>query len=261
MSLNYDTENLGNKFLYSRDFFPVVFGEDQIDGIARAIVRFAWSPVQWKDGRRLKANFIRANWCVLDFDNGLTSLAQAKRMFEDCVHVIGTTKSHGKSKNGNPPCDRFRVMVKFDEPIEDLRDYEATMAYYIDKYDTDKTCKEGARFYWPCTEVVQWSDSGYTWESFKAPPPPPPVDYSVYREHGFLPRYIIGFLKMGLPKGNRNNLCNQIAYIAAQCDFPEHTITQAIIDSPTNWEGFSRDEIVRAVKSGFAAGKRNMGGK
>ena len=65
--------------------------------IANGISRFAWSGILWRDGRRAEEEFLSAAWCVFDFDGGF-DLQEALRAFTDCVHIIGTTKSHGLQK-------------------------------------------------------------------------------------------------------------------------------------------------------------------
>lgn len=118
-----------------------------------AITRFPWSPMHWAGGERLVANMLGVIWCVLDFDDPETTLAGVERSICDMQHVIGTTKSHQREKNGIV-CDRFRVAIPFSAPPENYAQYNGTMRRLVRTMGADRTCSDGARFYWPCREIV-----------------------------------------------------------------------------------------------------------
>lgn len=128
--------------------------------ISSCMSKFVWSPCIWKDGIRHQSNFIRADYCVLDFDDGEMSLSQAINTFCDMKCIIGTTKSHQKEKHGIV-CDRFRVLLEWEEPITDLRIYRFNMHNFMKNYPCDKKCKDGGRFFYPCNDIVFYSKEGY----------------------------------------------------------------------------------------------------
>lgn len=121
--------------------------------IADIVKKYAYSPCLWAYGQRKKTNFRAAVWLGLDFDEGL-SLDKALEIFRDYYHVIGITKSHQIQKGNEPPCDRFRVLLKFNQTVKKVGDYEATVKQMIKKYGADPACSDGARMLWPCQEIV-----------------------------------------------------------------------------------------------------------
>ena len=252
ISFHRDIEHVGDARRYSDGFEPANI--DEVDRIALGISRFPWSGIQWLGGRRAQRHFGRAAWCVLDFDDGALSLPQAVNIFSDSVHVIGTTRSHQKEKKGLPPCDRFRVLLKFEQPIEDLETYRATMAYYIDRHGADPSCVDGARFFWPCVEIVSMQADGFAQE-ICTPVAYEPRDYSVYREMKTMPRWIEGILKFGCGEGYRNTTCYKLGVHLTHCGFSTNEIVDLIAKSPIY---LSLDEITRAVLNGARRGMEEM---
>lgn len=126
--------------------------------VAQLITQYAISPCMWGGGIRKRDNFRYAEWFGLDFDENVT-LAKAQEMFEPYLHVIGTTKSHQKEKNGKV-CDRFRVFLKFAHRCVGRDDYEETARYIIKEYGADKACKDAARLFWPCKDIVVCKSGG-----------------------------------------------------------------------------------------------------
>jgi hypothetical protein len=133
--------------------------------ISKHILTKSWSPIVFKGGERLQKNFLFSDWGVLDYENG-TTLEEAQNNFCDCVHIIGTTKSHTEESH------RFRVLIPWMERITDLETFRYNQASFINKYDTDQACKDGARFYFPCTKIVSVNTEGFRLD-VKAPPPKP----------------------------------------------------------------------------------------
>lgn len=254
ISFHRDIENIGNAKLYRERWVPANI--DDPERIALGISRFPWSGIQWYRGHRLQKNFGRAAWCVLDFDDSELTLEQACKIFCDCMHVIGTTKSHQKAKNGVVR-DRFRVALRFEDPIEDLETYRASMRYYIAKYDADPVCVDGARFFWPCVEIKSFGN-GYTQEIVQPPPPKAPKDYSAYREEKALPHWIEGLLKYGCVDGARNTTCFKLGLYLVQCGFDEDEIVEMIMASPIPVGPHVVEEVTVAVRNGAKVGREEM---
>lgn len=133
---------------------PDFDGEWHPEHIERTLCRFIWSPIKWRDGIRKESHFLGSLVCALDFDSPNTSLEWARETFKEYDVIIGTTKSHQKEKKGIV-CERFRVVLWFTEPITDLALYKHNMVLLIQKYGADKACNDGARFFFPCTEIVE----------------------------------------------------------------------------------------------------------
>lgn len=255
ISLHRDTRNFGDESRYYKDFEPVDFGDD-LASIARVISTYVWSPNQWLDGgRRREASWTRALYCVLDFDDGDVTIEQAKRTFADCIHIIGTTRSHQKPKGDFPACDRFRVVLKFERPIENLREFRASMGYWIGRFGSDSQCIDGARFYWPCEKIISICGDGDTVEVVEPPPPAPTPDYSAYRLEKAIPAWARGVLLLGAPRGRRNSTCYRLGVYLSQCGFCTEEILHLISHSPID---LPDDEAARAVTNGAKLGRQIM---
>jgi hypothetical protein len=139
----------GFKFLGS----PELDDEYSFEYIGKALTKYVWSPIKFADGIRLEKHFLGTIFCALDFDSPATTLEWALETFKDHTHIIGTTKSHQKEKNGIT-CDRFRVVLMFEDLVTDLHLYKYNMEKMILKHKADRACKDGARFFYPCKEIV-----------------------------------------------------------------------------------------------------------
>jgi len=110
---------------------------------------FNYSPFIYENNYRLEKNskLEECNTLMLDFDDGIT-ITQAKELFKNYKHIIATTKSHQKEKNGYT-CDRFRLILPLEKNLDTtIEEYKQTMAFLILKYGNDKACKDIARFYY-----------------------------------------------------------------------------------------------------------------
>lgn len=97
-----------------------------------------------------------ADLIALDFDSGEWGLEDAEKFCQEnsFTAIIGLTKSHGKAKGGlGQPCDRFRLVLKSNKPCFDKDSYEYTLAQLTTLTPSDKSCKDAARFYYPCTKI------------------------------------------------------------------------------------------------------------
>lgn len=214
---------------------------NDVSRLTSAIVRYVWSPIVWKNGVRRQSEFIQADWCVLDFDTPELTLQQAKRNFCDMIHAIGTTKSHGKLKNGII-CDRYRVLLLFSRPIILLNEYRYNMQKAISAYPADPACKDGARFFYPCTEIVQFSAEGYSQDVLEVPASQETEEGYIRsessgpgnREGGRIPRWVeINLEEKQIPKGERNLTLFRMAKDCARAGLLEEHVYQRFINSKT----------------------------
>jgi hypothetical protein len=240
---------------------------DDLERLGRGISQYVWSPCVWKDGRRLQDNFIGADWAALDFDSGEMTLAEAQSRFCDMMHIIGTTKSHQIGKGGHSPCDRFRVLLRFDKRITDLRVYRWAMHRLLDAYpEADSACKDGARFFYPCKDIVQIETDGFREEvDFKVPDwfGQPPA-YQMLREAGIIPTWTRQLLTGLIPEGQRNVTIYRMAKDLTFVGFSEDAIMGLILNCPT-YKGQAvssllHKKIVEAVRGGSRKAQVEMSG-
>jgi hypothetical protein len=190
---------------------------EKLEDIAKAIMAWTWSPCVWKEGIRLEDGFVYAQFCALDYDDGELTLEQAKKKYCDMTHIIGTTRSHQKPKGKEQKiCDRFRVLLKFEEEITDVKIYRATMQAMLTSSleSADKKCLDGARFFWACNNIVSINAEGdYCQPVCKnLPPEKTPEEKAVEwskmtKSDLFLSHATIHLLEYGVPKGKRSDAC------------------------------------------------------
>lgn len=243
---------------YAAGFKPAFVSD--MHRIAKCITKYVWSPCLWEDGRRTQKNFKGAKFCVLDFDDGEMSLEEAKKIFCDCIHLIGTTKSHQKEKN-NQICDRFRVLFVFDEPIYDLRLYRYNMHKFMRNYPCDQACKDGARFFYPCQQIVSISADGYTQdidtnipEDFERARPIPEFLLS----SRIIPNRIYMKLERNFKKFSRNKAIYGFAKDVAPFGFTPTEILMRVKESNAFKkcsEDLSDEEMLTAINNGIKAYK------
>jgi hypothetical protein len=144
-----------------------------LEMLSKVICTTNWSPILFKDGIRAIKNYERARFIGLDFDKGMC-LPEAIETFKKYTHIIGTTRSHQKEKVSasglvEPACDRFRVVLACENWCENFYDYTFTMCDIMKVLPNDKSCKDAARLFFPCKEIVSLGKGEkYPW--LKEPP-------------------------------------------------------------------------------------------
>lgn len=232
-----------------------------ITRIARGITGHVWSGIVWQHGVRREANFQSADWCVFDFDDPGFDLEDALRSFADCIHIIGTTKSHQIWKGEKPPCDRFRVLIPFERTITDLANFRYMMGIMARRYDMDRKCLDGARFFYPCTRIVSLSADGYTQE-VKVPPEgykiPTPIDRTIkHRDQGTFPPWTERQLRTVVPVGVRNTTWWGVAKDLLVLGHDHASVMQIIIESPT-YQGQVSDALRREIDGVVSSAERSV---
>lgn len=232
----------------------------EVERVANCITNFVWSPIWWEGGYRSQANFISARWLALDFDDGEMSLDEAKDTFCDMIHVIGTTKSHRVRKDGGPPLDRFRVLILFEKPIEDITQYKYNLTRVFNIYPCDKAPKDGARFFFPCKEIVQMEGDGFHADVHDTPQR---FDQhlmrvtKMQRDNLILPRYIKRSLDHKSVQGeNRNTKVFKLGCFFGKTGHPYNEALEIVIKSDCSDLGL--DETTSAFTKGFRTGRKEM---
>lgn len=243
---------------YGKGFRAVPDHAYDIHRMCRGVTRHVWSPCVWQDGVRTQEHFLSASWIVLDFDSGEMSLDEAVSSFCDMVHWIGTTRNHQKDKGGIV-CDRFRVALRSDVPYWDLRAYRYKMTEMMRKYPVDKSCKDGARLFFPCREIVQVSEDGYTEEVPDEIPEAferiDPLRWEAYKRTGILPTKVRARLTTVVPVGWRNTTWFGLAKDLGLLGYAPEEIEAMIVGSQTyvgqTVTAALREEIRHCVTSGL----------
>ena len=186
--------------------------------VASIAARFAWSPIHWAEGRRGEARFLHADWIVLDFDDGKKTVRWAMDTYHGHVGFVGTTRNHQKEKGGLT-CDRFRLALLARDRCESLSTYKRTLHNRVVALGADRAAVDGARGFYPCTNIVQVFTGGFLVGWDPEPKPrnnaiEPAGAYPVPRLGGWQPtRLLQRVAAFGAPIGQRNKLA-----FACACD-------------------------------------------
>lgn len=235
------------------DFSPTVV--DGMTALAGVITTQNYSTGIFKDNHRSNANFLEAETVALDFDDGLT-IEEAEIAFADYKHIIGTTKSHRKSKGGQV-CDRFRVILFLSEPITDARTYTATMINLMEEFpQADPQCKDAARFFFPCVEIYKSKEDGKLVDPVEPPDMPEPTTRALMHNggKGKLARRTMNFIVFGAPYGRWNG---ELYFAAKDCQEQGYSIEETIeqLDPATRLElgndGSFDDRDMATIESAF----------
>lgn len=211
-----------------------------------ALCEFVWSPSVFYQGIRREENFTSASTVGLDFDGNLT-VEDAKDIFRNYRHMIGTTRSH------TPEKPRLRVLLRLDDVVVEVQEYKRILKYYINKFNSDTACSDGARFYYPCRKIIH--TGGHRLLSTSIPRVSREIKQR--KTHGFekMPAYIIDFLENGHVFGSgRNESCFKTSCILSKRGYSFDDILHAINDSPFNRDKFSEGELNRATLQGVKYG-------
>ena len=238
-----------------KDYVHFTTKTGSFESLGKYLVKEVWSPVVWSPGYRKKLNFKETHLIGLDFDDGALSLEDAvtyvKEIEVSCI--IGVTKSHllekvSSSGEVKPPCDRFRIIIAA-EKCTSLLDYEYTNKIFMDNLPCDQSCKDGARYFAPCREIVYECYSGSLAGWIEAPPKPPfaPKDYA----KGQMPLWITDLINHGTDLGGRHKSCYKIGAQLSRYGYGETEIVHMIMKGPMKDIGLS--DVERAVRNGMSA--------
>lgn len=225
-----------------------------IGDLCKVILNYTWSPIIFNHQKRLAANFLYADLCVLDIDNDkpdlpICTIEDAKQELIDCKLIIGTSKSHQISKNGKDPQDRFRVIIPFDRRIDRRGEYEATMKNLMNTFDfLDKTCVDAARQFFPCTQIVyvqgEGEGIGITTHNIELENPEQKTYLRKISSNRPLSKNVQAFLDHGVVfAGGRNNSIYHTANSLVQKGINLTDAIALISEAPFDRSGFNDKEI------------------
>lgn len=197
-----------------------------------------WSPGIFEDGERKNTKLKEISLLVLDVDEGC-SIAEAEIQFSGYRYIIATTKSHQKEKNG-VICDRFRVILFLDKPVHSDAEFkELWFAAFARWPFIDKACKDTARFYFPCTEVVA-SEEGKTFSeriATQAPRQQGNGRPAASIQKGKLSRLTKDFLAEGAPAGEWHARLHKAAVDFKEQGFDQDEATSKLAAATTSFNG------------------------
>jgi hypothetical protein len=232
-------------------------------GVAEIIQKSIWSPCVWKSDHRIIDDFRFSDFLVLDCDSPEINLNDIKRRFADFSHIIGTTKSHQRPKmmvgRGEIICDRFRLIVELERAVDRICDYTATTERFVRLVGADPQVKDGARFFYPCQEIISFNNDGYKQEIIEGQEVPVSsvnVDKIKYETFGSFPAHINSFIKFGrlFIQESRNLNFLIVARYLANIDFPQGETEKLLIKAPiphdSNEERYRR-EIKSTINSAY----------
>lgn len=228
-----------------------------LERVARGIASHVWSPIVWKDGHRRGDNFIASYFLALDFEDEDYPLSRAFDDFGDFIHIIGTTKSHQQWKDKKPPMDRFRVVIPWDRPITSAREHRYNMLEASRLYPCDPACKDAARYFFPCREVISVNTTGSVWgvvdtpDTFEAPLTPRQI-FNLKRRNllGILDPWVSHFLETGEHFGaGRNESIFVSACKLFEIGTPEAEVYNRIQASPFDRTDLSDKQILASIQS------------
>jgi len=230
------------------------FQTDDVNRLARAMIKCAWSPIIWRHAYKIRDNFSHAYWLALDFD-GTENLYQMAKDWCDSVSVIGTTKRHSEKEH------RFRLAFQLSRPIVSLDEYFYNMEKLSEKYNIDEQCLGGDRLFFPCKEIYQTISEGYTYDVLDLPDNYCPIkerEFRAYRKYKnlglnmmFNP-YLKYTLKNGAIEGEKNDTCYRVGKYLKFWGMEDAEIIEKVLNSPIPFNNYkSRREAENAVKSGI----------
>lgn len=239
-----------------------VYDVKQFKALIDIMLNENYSLATFKDNVVIKSNFISAESIALDFDENFT-LDEAVKAFKEYKHIIATTKSHQKLKNGIK-CDRFRVIIFLNEPIVTNEIFYNTWKSIEKQFPKlDVQCKNSSRFFYPSLEVVSVNRYGKVFDVIKIEDKAskPLVTSLKLKGHGKLSKKTKTALKKGLEPGSRNGETFKIAKDFQENGFSEDDAVKYIIKAFEQTETLAYDftefEVENTIRSAYASDPTN----
>lgn len=252
-SIHPNRQDIGNHALYSKGWSVRLI--NCVSSLAELCTTHLNSPIVWSCGVRKQANFIYADWIVVDVDDdSKMSLEAAIDHYSRYVHIIGTTKSHGQLK-GNLSCARYRVFVAVDKRILSPSEYRNLCLREAHLCGGDWQASCPAQHFMPLKSIVSYAEVGR-----RLPNETKFVDTISRQARSELPtssylkeipRYIQRWLEGEVTPGKRNLTAFKAACGLKKRKFSEDEILEIILSSSLPLDKSERvcREIRAAVRS------------
>lgn len=222
------------------------------------ILKHVWSPCVWRDGIRLKENFLNSDFCALDFDQPHEeTLSSMIRNLCDYKIIFATTKSHQKEKNGIT-CDRYRMIIPWSKRITSLIEYEYNMRLAYQRWEwADPQCLDAARYFFPCKQIAYSNRGGEHNQGVEAVPPGYMVSHEALKEsvrsgvNGEIPSWALMFINDGHlgQSGSRHTMIFAVAFELFKQGYEEKTVRSLIRRAPIVWTDVNDVSVIKSAKS------------
>lgn len=205
----------------------------------------------FQNNHRNNKNFQASYYVGLDFDDSMT-IKEAELAFSSYEHIIATTKSHQKEKNGKPPCDRFRVILRTNEIITNEEDYTATILELMKQYpQADGACTDAARFFYKSYKVVSINEHGSLVPVMKYVKPKTEVkEVSKYMK-GQIAVKTLEFIAFGAKKGDWNHRLFQAAIDCHEQNYSKEETIELLKPATFRFEGDWDSEDLKTINSAY----------
>ena len=221
--------------------------------LSKAMTAGAWSPIVFRDSIRLQTHFLYSDWAVLDFDSGRT-IGEAINQYQDCIHIIGTTKSHTEDHH------KFRVCIPWERRITDLNCFRYNQKFLIDDNESDQQCRDGARLYYPCRQIVSVSAEGYRMEVREAPKEAAKTfthsDTGFSTAVNFYMRNVI--FNENVKEKKRNVHVYQVSKDLFRIGLSDNCVEELILKSPTYRDTIISDSLLNEIRSTMKSAWRSV---
>jgi hypothetical protein len=220
-----------------------------------------WSCGSYTNAHRTLSNFIGADLIGLDIDNdgkegSYMTLEEAKEIFADYVHVIATSKSHQKEKDG-VVTDRFRVILKLSLRIQDSAEFYATWQHLKNKWPAiDNKCKDPSRMWFPGLKVESVSETGKTVDVVLVMPEEKPVPKFSDAVRGKLSSLTYHFILNGAPEGKRHDRLYKASRDMHEQGYTEDEALNVLNPAAIRAYGSNNPDIEKTIRSAFTTESR-----
>lgn len=224
--ISYNLTKMDHSSLYLSAKGWKVANTIDVERIANCVKTYSWSPIVFLHGERKSENFTCARILGLDFETPNMTIEKAIETFANFRHVIGTTTNHQLLKDGKI-IDRLRVLLFYEDIIDDVFIYQFNYKLALAQVPADKQCKDLARTFLPCKEIISTNANG----SFLAIEKPPKETikkneyWAEYYKAGVPHIKLAELTRSPAPKGLRNITAYKVARELCKYGIP---IDQAI---------------------------------
>lgn len=252
-NIHPNQKDLGNHALYSKGWSVKMF--NSIGALAEMCTSHLNAPVIWSCGVRKQANFIYADFVVVDVDDdSKMSLDAAIERYSRFVHVIGTTKSDGLLK-GNRIGARYRIFVAAEKRITSPVDYRNLCLQEAHLCGGDWQASCPAQQFMPLKRIVSYAEIGRRLPNeIKFASKRVEMSVGSCSTGGFkkeIPRYIQRWLEGEVSIGQRNLTVFKAACGLKKRNFSEDEILEIVLSSslPLDKSAKTVQEVKSAVRS------------
>ncbi len=223
-----------------------------------------WSPTEYKDGYRNSSNALRSpSLFVVDIDDGLPLLAATARLDSlGLSYIIAPSRSHQILKN-DVVCDRYRIVLELESPIESPEDHAATwLKVQADLFpEMDPSCKDFGRGYYYSTSVFKVREGGIKVSTVlgqKLLLTRQVSNTPVAGQKGHLSAKTMRTLHERVAKGGRDNAAYAAACNLHKANYTEDEATSKLNSAPFDWDSkFTPKRIEEIVRSVYRKGEAN----